>query len=201
MNNYQYTLLFVDDEQSILNSLRRTFRNDNYNILLANNGPKGLKLLQDHEVSVIISDQRMPGMSGSQFLAQSKITAPHAVRILLTGYSDIEDAVQSINEGQIFRYLSKPWSEIDLKYTVLQALIFHDLSRHSGMLAEDLKRKNQALEIEVKRLQRGSLDSSTTRKIQDLETENAHLRKKLGQRDRLLRIWQQQLDQVLNQTE
>ena len=119
----------------------------------------------------------------------------------MTGYRDIEDAVQSINEGQIFRYLSKPWSEVDLKHTVFQALVFHDLSRHSGMLAEDLKRKNQAIEIEIKRLLSGNLDSTTTLKIQDLEAENAHLRTKLGQRDRLLRIWQQQLDQVLSQTE
>ena len=65
MENYQYTLLFVDDEKSILNSLRRTFRNDNYNILLANSGAEGLELLQDHDVSVIISDQRMPGMTGA----------------------------------------------------------------------------------------------------------------------------------------
>ena len=114
MEHYQYTLLFVDDEKSILNSLRRTFRNENYKILLASSGAEALEILKTNEVSIIISDHRMPGMTGAQFLAQSKFEAPHAIRILLTGYSDIDDAVQSINEGQIFRYLNKPW---DAKWT------------------------------------------------------------------------------------
>ena len=69
MEEHQYTLLFVDDEKNILNSIRRLFRTENYNILLANSGSEGLEVLKDHEVSVIISDQRMPGMTGSQFLA------------------------------------------------------------------------------------------------------------------------------------
>ena len=103
MEHYQYTLLFVDDEKSILNSLRHTFRNENYKILLASSGAEALEILKTNEVSIIISDQRMPGMTGAQFLAQSKFEAPHAIRILLTGYSDIDDEVQSINEGQIFR--------------------------------------------------------------------------------------------------
>ena len=69
MEEHQFTLLFVDDEKNILNSIRRLFRTENYNILLANSGSEGLEVLKDHDVSVIISDQRMPGMTGSQFLA------------------------------------------------------------------------------------------------------------------------------------
>ena len=69
MEEHQYTLLFVDDEKNILNSIRRLFRTENYNILLANSGSEGLEILKDHDVSVIISDQRMPAMTGSQFLA------------------------------------------------------------------------------------------------------------------------------------
>ena len=102
MTNYQYTLLFVDDEKSILNSLHRTFRNDDYKILLANSGPECLQVHKDNDVSIIISDQRMLGMTSAQFLAQSKFEAPHAIRILLTGYSDIEESMQSINEGPGF---------------------------------------------------------------------------------------------------
>ena len=198
MDNYQYTLLFVDDEQSILNSMRRLFRNDNYKILLATSGAEGLEVLKENEVSVIISDQRMPGMTGSQFLAQSKFEAPHAIRILLTGYSDIEDAVQSINEGQIFRYLNKPWDEMDLNHTVLQALVFHDLSRRNEVLANDLKSKNQALQIEVETLQGGSgTGPAATADLQRLQNENVQLRQALAQRDQLLRSWQQHLHKVL----
>ena len=69
MEEHQYTLLFVDDEKNIINSIRRLFRTENYNILLADSGSEGLEVLKDHDVSVIISDQRMPGMTGSQFLA------------------------------------------------------------------------------------------------------------------------------------
>ena len=196
MENYQYTLLFVDDEKSILTSMRRLFRNDNYKILLANSGAEGLEVLKENDVSVIISDQRMPGMTGSQFLAQSKFEAPHAIRILLTGYSDIEDAVQSINEGQIFRYLNKPWDEMDLKHTVLQALVFHDLSRRNEVLANDLKSKNENLQTQVETLQANS-GTAATGDLQKLQNENAQLRQALAQRDQLLRSWQQHLHKVL----
>ncbi len=195
MESYQYTLLFVDDEKSILNSLRRTFRNENYKILLASSGAEALEILKTNEVSIIISDQRMPGMTGAQFLAQSKFEAPHAIRILLTGYSDIDDAVQSINEGQIFRYLNKPWDEMDLKHTVLQALVFHDLSRHNGGLADDLKKKNQALQAQVDSLQMQG--TSAAPDLQHLQDENARLRNALAQRDQLLRSWQKHLNHVL----
>ena len=88
----------------------------------------------------------MPGMTGSQFLAQSKFAAQHAIRILRSEYSDIEDAVESINEGQIFHYLNKPWDEIDHKYTIIQALVFHDLSRRNEISANNLKGKIQNLQ-------------------------------------------------------
>ncbi len=198
MTNYQYTLLFVDDEKSILNSLHRTFRNDDYKILLANSGLEGLQVLKENDVSIIISDQRMPGMTGAQFLAQSKFEAPHAIRILLTGYSDIEDAMQSINEGQIFRYLNKPWDDIDLKHAVLQALVFHDLSRRNEAIADDLKNQNQNLRNQLTDLKLATPTANdSTEARHRLETENAQLRKALSQRDELLRTWQKHLDQVL----
>ena len=198
MTNYHYTLLFVDDEKSILNSLHRTFRNDDYKILLANSGPEGLQVLKENDVSIIISDQRMPGMTGAQFLAQSKFEAPHAIRILLTGYSDIEDAMQSINEGQIFRYLNKPWDDIDLKHAVLQALVFHDLSRRNEAIADDLKNQNQNLRNQLTDLKVAPQPRTTQlRHSTALRQKNAQLRKALSQRDELLRTWQKHLDQVL----
>ena len=138
-------------------------------------------------------------MTGAQFLAQSKFEAPHAIRILLTGYSDIEDAMQSINEGQIFRYLNKPWDDIDLKHAVLQALVFHDLSRRNEAIADDLKNQNQNLRNQFTDLKVAAPTATeSTEALHRLETENAQLRKAPSQRDELLRTWQKNIDQVLD---
>lgn len=192
---HQYTLLFVDDKRNILNALRRIFRNDGYQILTAESGAEALVLLEEHDVSVIVSDQRMPNMNGAELLTQGKLIAPHAIRILLTGYSDIDDAVKSINDGQIFRYLTKPWDDRELKFAILQALVYHDLSRRNEGLVSDLKEKNADL---VQRLEQTQIQPAEggEREIQRLKEENARLRKGLKQRDQLLRSWQSQLNQL-----
>jgi len=192
---HQYTLLFVDDKRNILNALRRIFRNDGYQILTAESGAEALVLLEEHDVSVIVSDQRMPNMNGAELLTQGKLIAPHAIRILLTGYSDIDDAVKSINDGQIFRYLTKPWDDRELKFAILQALVYHDLSRRNEGLVSDLKEKNADL---VQRLEQTQIQPAEggEREIQRLKEENARLRKVLKQRDQLLRSWQSQLNQL-----
>lgn len=191
--NHQYTLLFVDDERNILSALRRIFRNDGYLILTAESGAEALKLLEEHDVSVIVSDQRMPNMNGAELLTESKMVAPHAIRILLTGYSDMDDAVKSINDGQIFRYLTKPWDDRELKFAVLQALVYHDLSRRNEVLVSDLKKKNADL---VQQLEQSKNQRADRVEIERLGEENARLLKGLKQRDQLLRSWQKQLNQL-----
>jgi len=101
------TVLFVDDERRVLNSMRAMFRRD-YEVLLANSGAEALAVLRDADVDVIVSDQRMPGMTGVEVLKQVKTLAPRAMRILLTGYADLQAIEASINEGEVFRYLTKP---------------------------------------------------------------------------------------------
>ncbi len=118
------TILFVDDEPMILNSLRRLF-DDDYEVLTADSGKKGLDLLAKHEVGVVISDQRMPEMLGHEFLSQAKNLRPDAIRILLTGYSDIDDTIRSINDGEIFRYVNKPWQASKLTETIDLAYKLH----------------------------------------------------------------------------
>lgn len=191
--SHQYTLLFVDDERNILSALRRIFRNDGYLILTAESGVEALKLIEEHDVSVIVSDQRMPNMNGAQLLTESKLIAPHAIRILLTGYSDIDDAVKSINDGQIFRYLTKPWDDRELKFAILQALVYHDLSRRSESLVNDLKKKNEDL---VQQLEQAQAQQTGGGAIDQLKEENARLRKGLKQRDQLLLTWQKQLNHL-----
>ncbi len=118
------TILFVDDEPMILNSLRRLF-DDDYEVLTAESGKKGLDLLAKQDVGVVISDQRMPEMLGHEFLSQAKVLRPDAIRILLTGYSDIDDTIRSINDGEIFRYVNKPWQASKLLETINLAYNLH----------------------------------------------------------------------------
>ena len=111
------TVLFVDDERRVLTSMRAMFRRD-YEVLLANSGSEALDLLRDHEVDVIVSDQRMPGMTGVEVLKAVKHLAPNAMRILLTGYADLKAIEASINEGEVFRYLTKPCPSEQLKEAI-----------------------------------------------------------------------------------
>lgn len=117
-------ILFVDDEPMILTSLRRLF-DDDYEVLTADSGKKGLELLAKQEVGVVVSDQRMPEMLGHEFLSQAKVLRPEAIRILLTGYSDIDDTIRSINDGEIFRYVNKPWQASKLSETIDLAYKLH----------------------------------------------------------------------------
>ncbi|WP_434555479.1 GAF domain-containing protein [Prochlorothrix hollandica] len=120
-------ILIVDDEPDNLDLLYRTFRRE-YQVLRASSGPEALELLsQQSDVSVIISDQRMPRMSGTEFLSLTAAQYPDIVRILLTGYTDVDDLVDAINAGRVFRYVTKPWNEQELRDVVQQAISTHNL--------------------------------------------------------------------------
>ena len=109
------SLLIVDDEENILNAMRRLFRPLGYSIFLANSGVEGLKILEQEYVDLVISDMRMPEMDGAAFLEQVSLRWPDTIRILLTGYADVTKTIDAINKGRIYKYISKPWEENDLK--------------------------------------------------------------------------------------
>ena len=149
MAKKKVTLLCVDDEASILGALKRLFRRDGYNVLTAEGGEQGLEILREHEVNVIISDQRMPGMIGAEFLAASKEVSPHSIRLMLTGFSDVESARRAINEGGVYRYVNKPWGDDDLKEIVRGAVARFDLEEENRCLTHDLQQFNAELERQV----------------------------------------------------
>lgn len=127
----RYTVIVVDDELNVLQSLRRIFRREPYQLICAGSGAEGLKLLKElANVAVIISDQRMPEMSGSEFLAQSRQIAPDAIRILLTGYSARESTISAMSEGGVSHYISKPWEDKILIQTVRDAVMQHHKLSH-----------------------------------------------------------------------
>jgi len=117
--------LLVDDEPNILNALKRLLRREGYRILSAESAAQGLDLLATHRVQVIISDQRMPVMTGTEFLSRVKDLYPDTVRLVLSGYSELESLTDAINKGAIYRYISKPWDDDMFKQDVTQAFRYY----------------------------------------------------------------------------
>ena len=113
-------VLLVDDEERILRSLGLLLRMQ-YQVFATSDGYEALDILKREKIHVLISDQRMPIMSGSELLRQARDTAPDTIRILLTGYADADAALASVNEGEIFRYITKPWGPMELRDTIAQA--------------------------------------------------------------------------------
>lgn len=128
------TLMFVDDEQHILNAMNWLFRK-NYNLIFADSGEKAVELLKTNEVDVIVSDQKMPGMRGTELLKAAREISPSTIRLLLTGYSDYSAALASINDGEVFRFIQKPWNNFKLKDTIEEA-VHISLSAHEEIASE-----------------------------------------------------------------
>lgn len=152
-------LLFVDDEPNILSSLRRLFRQHSYKIFIANGGQEGLEILEKETIDLVISDMRMPVMDGAVFLTHVKARWPDTIRLLLTGYADIQSTIDAINRGEIYRYITKPWNDNDIVLVVKQAL------------------ERKSLEIEKKRL-----EELTQRQNEELKSLNASLEIKVDER-------------------
>ncbi|BAY43230.1 response regulator receiver modulated GAF sensor protein [Scytonema sp. HK-05] len=137
-------ILVVDDEQDNLDLLYRTFRRD-FNVLKAESGMNALEVLAaEGEVAVIISDQRMPQMKGTEFLSKTVPQFPDTVRIILTGFTDIEDLVEAINTGQVYKYITKPWDPGELKAVVQQAAQTYDLLKQP---TEELRRADAQMAL------------------------------------------------------
>ncbi|OED39919.1 hypothetical protein AB833_13300 [Chromatiales bacterium (ex Bugula neritina AB1)] len=150
------TILCVDDESRILMSLKRVFRRFGHTIHIANSGAEGLEFLEENSVDIVMSDMRMPEMDGNHFLTEVATRWPDTVRMLLTGYSDMESTVGAINNGSIYRYIAKPWDDNDLSLSVQRALETKHLRdehrRLNALTAQQniqLQELNQSLEEKV----------------------------------------------------
>ncbi len=143
MNDFQ--ILYVDDEQHNLITFKATFRRK-YKVHTASSGAEGLQLLRKHDISMVISDQRMPGMTGVAFLEQVALECPDVIRIILTGYSDVEAIINAINKGEIFRYITKPWSEQELQMTIENARQVYELEFNNRKLVHELQLKMEEQE-------------------------------------------------------
>jgi signal transduction histidine kinase len=144
MEQRRHTLLVVDDEVDVLESLRHLFHRS-YRVLTASNGSQAIALLEHEEVHLILSDQRMPGMSGDILLSHARRIQPDAIRMLFTGYADIQAVINAVNEGNIFRYILKPWDATELEGILRQAVGQFELLAERKRLIAELQTANERL--------------------------------------------------------
>lgn len=140
-------VLCVDDEKSILSSLKRLFRPTGYRFLTAENGPAGLKILETENVDLVISDMRMPGMDGAEFLEHVAKKWPKAQRVLLTGFADMKSTIAAVNRGKIYKYIAKPWDDNDLLATAEQAIERKQIEDERDRLVVLTRKQNEQLQI------------------------------------------------------
>lgn len=139
-------ILYVDDEHHNLNAFKAAFRRD-YNVFTADSAAEGEKILAENDIHVIITDQRMPHKTGIEFLVTVLETNPEPIRILLTGYADITAVIDAINKGQVYKYITKPWEEDDLRINIENAYEVYYLRKQNKDLLEQLKIANEQLEF------------------------------------------------------
>ncbi len=141
-------ILYVDDEKDNLIVFNSAFRRY-YDIHLASSGMVGLEIMKKHEIQLVITDQRMPEMTGTEFLEKIILDFPDCIRIILTGFSDIEAVIQAINKGRIYRYITKPWDNEEMKITIDNGLETYNLKQQNKKLFEELVEANTTLEQKV----------------------------------------------------
>lgn len=141
-------ILFVDDEPNIIEGLKRSLVGEPYTILSANSANEALFILEKERVDVVISDEQMPGMSGSEFLAAVRRDYPHTIRIMLTGQGNLNVAIQAINHGEIYQFLTKPCDAKQLAQTIKKALLLRRLTEDTTKLLE-VARKQHLLLLEL----------------------------------------------------
>ncbi len=159
----EYTLLLVDDETANLQKLQRTFV-EHYNVLAARSADEALALLRAHPVDAIITDQKMPGLTGIQLLEATQEEFPQLVRIVLSGYTEVDDLIAAINMGKVHKYLLKPWVPEDLILAVRESLEKLELQRENERLANELQAANERLQAE-NRLLRQEMEDGFSRSI------------------------------------
>lgn len=139
-------VLYVDDELDNLKSFKATFRRD-FDITICQSPIEAIDVIKENEFEVIFSDQKMPEMKGTELLSLLIKSSPDSIRILLTGYSDIEAVIDAINKGQVYRYITKPWNEEEIKSIIKNAFELYSLRKENKLLTKNLLQVNEQLEF------------------------------------------------------
>mgnify|MGYP000091240473 CR=1 FL=1 len=177
------TILIVDDEPDIVDLLKETFEDSGYQVLTALSGVEALNLLEDGSPGVILSDNRMPGMSGIEFFEEVKKSGIDSIRILMTGYADLNIAIDAINRGWVYKFITKPFRMEEIQVTVRRAVEFYDIVTQKKLLEKQVREQNAALEERV---------AERTRELQKLTEVLADKNKKLlHQKNEIRRLYSQ----------
>ena len=180
----KHSILFVDDEPKVTEALKRVLRQEPYEVLCARSADEGLKILDSHDIDVVVSDERMPGMSGSEFLALVRAKHPLTVRIILSGQASLDAAIRAINEGEVYRLITKPCNDLDLIVTIRQALQHRALAVMSRKLLREYRMQASVLRsIEVAHPGIGRIDTDPEGAIliEAVEGDVAELLKQIEQ--------------------
>ncbi len=169
----QVRILCVDDERNVLKALERLFLDHNYEIITAGSGDEGLEILKSTgPIQIVISDYRMPGMNGVDFLREVCGRWPDTVRIVLSGYADTAAIVEAVNEGQIYKFIPKPWNDEELKVAIANAVERYFLHKKNLELTEQLKITNEELQMI-----NSNLESLVEERTSELLFQNSALKK------------------------
>lgn len=167
----QVRILCVDDEVNVLRALERVFFDENYELLTAPSASEGLALLEDvSSVQIVISDYRMPVMNGVDFLKEVRSRWPDTVRIVLSGYADMAAIVSAINDGQVYKFIPKPWNDDELKVAIANAVERYFLHRKNAQLVEELRLYNEELQM-----MNDNLEKIVSERTSDLTLRNRAL--------------------------
>lgn len=167
----QIRILCVDDELSILKSIKRLFMDSEFEVFTATSGDEGLVKLSEHyPIQVVMSDYRMPGMNGVEFLHEVCRSWPETVRVVLSGYADTASIVSAINEGEIYKFIPKPWNDDELKFAIKNAAERYTLHKKNVELTEQLQDMNEELQAVNE-----NLEKLVQKRTQDLEFQNQAL--------------------------
>ena len=162
----QNTILIVDDEENILNALERVLEDKGYKTFLADSGHKGLEIIRREDIHLVVSDHRMPGMDGIIFLNEVKKISPNTIRTMLTGYADVDLAIKAINVDEVYRFITKPWNNIELLCIIKQGIQHYNLQKELERLNKLIQSQNTELKEWNFKLEQKVADQ--TKHIRDL---------------------------------
>ncbi len=152
MSGKKYTILAVDDEFYNLESLRRSFHRD-YNVIVTTSPKEALDIYRQEKIDMVIADQRMPEITGIELLEKMKQISPEPVRMVLSAYTDIQYLIDAINRGEVYRYITKPWSPEELQITIKNALAHYQAERDREQLSAELAERNKELSVKNRKLE------------------------------------------------
>jgi two-component system sensor histidine kinase/response regulator len=175
-------ILYIDDEKENLSGFKYVFKK-HYHVHVAISADQGWEVLKEHPIKVIITDQRMPRTTGTQFLEKAAREYPSIFRIILTGYTDVQDIIAAINKGKIFQFIRKPWDKDEVKVIIDNAIQLYDVKEHNTELLASLQSKN----IELEEINQ-TLEEKVTERTKQLEEHKQNLEEKVKERTKQLEM-------------